>query len=492
MKVKDKSTLSRIKRKIEGINAMHTIKTNESNKDKERRIKRLLGCYTAFVEYYFAHIAKKGTVANFHRDIAEEIQKNDRCRLNLQISRGFAKTTTANLFIPIWLMLRKEMKFMVLVGRNEESGQRLLGEIRDELMLNPRLISDFGKFFEREAVSTQEFTTNQGVKFFCLGRGQSPRGVKGKHSVRPDYLTIDDASDDTIVKNPKRAQELYDWVREAYLGTMATGQGRFICAENTYSKHCLSSYLKDNPGFKTITINALNEKEESNWPEVYSTEQIMDHRRTIGEVAFKREYCNTPVQLGKTFKAEWLEKCEVPKISEYEHIILYTDPSFSLKGDHKAIAIVGIKKAVFYILDVFVRKTSLKAMFDYIEKKYFEIPKMHMFIEASFMQNALIDKELKERESVIPLRKDKRKKTNKQYRVEQLTPLFERGQIKINKDITHKEDYKEFEIQLLGFEPGSRLNDDAPDALEGAVSLLQKRAGSRHRGIGGFRVARRL
>ena len=76
----------------------------------------------------------------------------------------------------------------------------------------------------------------------------------------------------------------------------------------------------------------------------------------------------------------------------------------------------------------------------------------------------------------IPIRGDNRKKPDKFARIEALQPLFERGLILFNEKEKESQGMKVLEEQLLLFERGSRIHDDAPDALEGAVWMLSQRS----------------
>ena len=68
-----------------------------------------------------------------------------------------------------------------------------------------------------------------------------------------------------------------------------------------------------------------------------------------------------------------------------------------------------------------------------------------------------------------------RKKKDKFFRIEALQPLFERGLVVFNQAERDSEGMRVLVEQLLMFERGSRVNDDAPDALEGGIFLLNRR-----------------
>ena len=69
---------------------------------------------------------------------------------------------------------------------------------------------------------------------------------------------------------------------------------------------------------------------------------------------------------------------------------------------------------------------------------------------------------------------DKRKKPDKFQRVEAVSPLWERGFVWY--DDTQKDDPDMLAgiDQTLAFEKGMRGHDDAPDADEGAIWILQR------------------
>ena len=74
----------------------------------------------------------------------------------------------------------------------------------------------------------------------------------------------------------------------------------------------------------------------------------------------------------------------------------------------------------------------------------------------------------------LPITGDTRKKPDKFQRVEAISPLWERGFVFY--DLSQKEDpdMQAGLEQLLAFEKGMAGNDDAPDADEGAIYILQK------------------
>ena len=93
------------------------------------------------------------------------------------------------------------------------------------------------------------------------------------------------------------------------------------------------------------------------------------------------------------------------------------------------------------------------------------------------MQDILLDDfttEGDQRGYQLPITGDKRKKPDKFQRIEAVIPLWERGFVFY--DIARKDDpdMQAGIEQLLAFEKGMAGNDDAPDADEGAIWMLQR------------------
>lgn len=102
-------------------------------------------------------------------------------------------------------------------------------------------------------------------------------------------------------------------------------------------------------------------------------------------------------------------------------------------------------------------------------------------MEANFIQDLILDEFRKAGAACgmqMPLLGDKRRKPDKFARIEALQPLFERGLVVFNERERESPGMSVLVEQLLMFQKGSRAHDDAPDALEGAIFLLNRRNSS--------------
>lgn len=461
-------------------------------RDKRRR--RLLDNYAAFCEYYFPHYLTlrdkvTGEVlrtihnAPFHNEAARKVRSTPNLKAVFQWPRGHAKSTHFDIFMPLWLMFQPKrlINFMVIVGKSEDSAIRLLGDIQAELEHNQRIIADFGR--QRGSASWQdgEFKAANGVKFLACGRGQSPRGLRDRES-RPDYIVIDDLDDDELCRNEKRVHDLTDWVKEALFGALDVGRGRFIMVGNLISKNSVLFNITKTPGVFVSVIKAVDRNGEPVWRGKWTKEEAREYRNFVGYRAWEKEMMHNPIVDGTIFRAEWIRFKKMPKLSKYEMLVCYTDPSFksTTSNDYKASRLWGKIGNELHLIDCYVRQDTVSGMVRWLYNLYESLPEgvaVRFFMEANFMQDIILDEFTTEgniRGYQLPLLSDKRKKPEKIQRIEAISPLWERGFVFYNEALKDSPDMQVGIEQTLALERGSRVHDDAPDADEGAIWYLQR------------------
>lgn len=461
-------------------------------RDKRRR--RLLDNYAAFCEYYFPHYLTlrdkvTGEVirtihnAPFHNEAARKVRSTPNLKAVFQWPRGHAKSTHFDIFMPLWLMFQPKrlINFMVIVGKSEDSAIRLLGDIQAELEHNQRIIADFGR--QRGSASWQdgEFKAANGVKFLACGRGQSPRGLRDRES-RPDYIVIDDLDDDELCHNEKRVHDLTDWVKEALFGSLDVGRGRFIMVGNLISKNSVLFNITKTPGVFVSVIKAVDRNGEPVWRGKWTKEEAREYRDFVGYRAWEKEMMHNPIVDGTIFRSEWIRFKKMPKLSKYEMLVCYTDPSFksTTSNDYKASRLWGKIGNELHLIDCYVRQDTVSGMVRWLYNLYESLPEgvaVRFFMEANFMQDIILDEFTTEgniRGYQLPLLPDKRKKPEKIQRIEAISPLWERGFVFYNEALKDSPDMQVGIEQTLALERGSRVHDDAPDADEGAIWYLQR------------------
>jgi hypothetical protein len=466
------------------------IDTSEDRAVQLARIERARKDYGFFVQYYFPHFCTDKTTgkiipsAKFHIDAARTILKERNLRGVFQWARGHAKSTHMDVFIPLWLKCQKEKQInvMVLVGKSEDNAQTLLADIQSELQYNKRYIHDFGKQYSAGHWLDGEFVTDDETAFFARGRGQSPRGLRYRDA-RPDYIVIDDLDDDELCQNEARVNKLTDWVKEALFGTLGASGGRFIMVGNLIAKTSVLANVSNIENVKVSRVNVYDKNGKPSWSEFWTPERIEDRRMFMGYRAFEKEYMNNPITEGAVFKNTWIRWKKLPDLRKYDHLVAYCDPSFkgSTKNDYKAIKFWGKIGTELHDIRDFVRQCSTTEMVRWFYDLHESLPEgvvCDYVMEANFLQDIILDEFTEEgnrRGYQLPIRGDKRKKPDKFQRVESVSPLWERGFVWYNEDNKTDRDTLTGLEQLLSLEKGSHVHDDAPDADEGGIYILQKR-----------------
>lgn len=480
----------RWKQHCETVQAATAVNINETQAQRLARIRHLRTDYAAFVDYYFPHwtvnpeTGKATPCAPFHVSAANKILKDRNLKAAFQWHRGAAKSTNMDVFVPMWLMAQehREINVMVLVGKSEDNAKTLLGDIQAELQYNQRYIHDFGEQYNVGTWEEGEFVTRSEVAFFARGRGQSPRGLRYR-SHRPDYIIIDDLDDDELVESPARVTKLFDWVRSALFGTLDGGRGRFIMVGNLIAKNSVLAKWCDIKSVHVTKVNIYDNKGGISWASKWMPQEVKDIENVVGYRAFQKEYMNNPIIEGAIFRNEWIRWGKRPAWSKFSEIVLYIDPSFkgSIKNDYKAAKLWGKAGTTLYHLRAFVRQSSVAEMvrwcYDLYEWTRGQGISVRWYMEANFMQDTILDEFRREGELrgyQLPITGDKRKKPDKFQRVEAISPLWERGFVVYDEAQKDDPDMLAGIDQTLAFEKGMRGHDDAPDADEGAIWLLQR------------------
>ena len=468
--------------------------TQEDDATKTARIARLRNDYAAFCEYYFPHFltlrdrvtGKPVRVihnAPFHNQAARKVRSTPNLKAVFMWPRGHAKSTHFDIFMPLWLIFQQQplVRFMVIVGKSQDSAVRLLGDIQAELSSNRRIASDFGEQVTAGDWQEGEFTTKAGIHFLAVGRGQSPRGLREREA-RPDYIVIDDLDDDELCRNERRVREMTEWVREALFGALDVGRGRFIMVGNLISRNSVLANIAATKGVHLSKICALDQKGNPVWREKWTRQEAEDYRDFVGFRAWEKEMMHNPIVEGAIFRREWIRYKKTLPLIRYDDLVRYIDPSLKPKttNDYKAVRLWGRTGHEFHLIETFVRQGSVTSMVTWLydlHERTRDRAAIRYYMEANFCQDMLLDEfqaEGDRRGYQLPVMPDRRAKPDKLARIEAISPLWERGCIYYNAALRDDPDMQTGISQTLGLEKGSSIHDDAPDADEGAIWIMQR------------------
>ncbi|HUH35136.1 MAG TPA: hypothetical protein VL022_04820 [Moheibacter sp.] len=463
------------------------VSVGETEKDQAERIKRAKKDYNYFVKTYFPDYADSDC-AEWQIKFANRCLKDPNFFGIAEWPREHAKSVHLTIFIPMWLIVHGELTGMLLMGKNEDDAANLLSDIQAQLQFNELFAHDYGQQYNTGSWEEGNFTTKDGIRFKCYGRGQSPRGAR-KGEKRPNYGVVDDVDDDEIIYNPKRVDKVVKNILGAFFFALSIKGARFAMGGNRiHHNSILANVVGDNkPGAKKregiyhskikAIINGLPA-----WPERYTLEELNRKIKKAGPVLAKQEFFHETEVEGKIFKNEYFKFAKIPHLGKMDVIIGYFDPSFENKvtSDFKAISVWGQRADKRYCIKRFTRKSELEEAFEWMIKFEKRLPKgvgVIWYVEEQFftrpIKNALA-RVIKKNKHPLSVITDKRSKPNKYTRIVRMEPEYSDGNVIYNVEEEHDTDMVEGNLQVKGIEPGYNSADDAPDADEGAWFYLDQ------------------
>lgn len=482
-KLIDKQALKRFDELVCRITADNQINPFETGKEKAERIERAKKDFKFFVETYFKHYAESETPF-FHVRIAKKVRKNNKYKGWLKWARGHAKSVCANVLLPLWLHINEDIHYMVVVGQNEDKAKILLSDIMAELEYNPLFINDF--CVQRSITSKWEegyFVTTTGFIGKAIGMGQDPRGLRSV-AKRPDYIVADDCETKETAKNPKRQDEFTEWFLRSVIPTMDNKNRRVLIAQNHWTPRMIfSKIVEENEGWDVDRLDAYNPATyEPTWKEKYERWFFKEAEQEIGTIRALAEYNNTPHIEGKLFVDEMIQWCKLPQLRTMTAIVGRWDVAFggTKTSDYNAIRIWGLKDGKKYLIDCFVKQSTVKVAMQWIADFQSRLPNgvsVQIGFESQFW-NEEIYRNIQEVETAIKcslnLVKIERRKGNKYDAMLEMLPQYQNGRIYYNEALKSHNDTHVGLAQLKGLEPGYKSHDDAPDADKYAFDYLDQ------------------
>lgn len=463
---------------------------NETETEKQKRIKRLLGNFEEWAYYYFPKVTK-AKFAKWHKKFAKFFieAKEDLNVAVMKIARDMAKSSVTALLI-IFLYFNGEFKSLGMFSNNEYQAIDLLAPVKTALESNERLIADFGSRRGVSGWSEKRFTTIDGVKFAAFGAGQSPRGGKTVDADRFDFEIFDDFDHPEVCENLGRLDKNWKYVTgDCFPAMHVSGKKRILFLNNKIAEDCIIERMWKHAeaNFKDtslrITVNLVDGEGRSNWPEAYTDQQCQEMIKLADDEA-DTEYMNDPQAKGTEFLKEWMQFKKMPPLSHYKILVAYLDGGFkkTKTSDTKALIFMGFMDGEYHIRKVYVENVSIGGMiawhydlWEYLQRKN---ATTQWYMEEVFLLSLLhdhFDDAVKDYGFRIPMIGDKRKKPDKDLRIGNIAGYFERGKVWFEESLQDDRYTKRLIKQFVKFKKGVRNNEkDGPDATEGAIHLINE------------------
>lgn len=447
--------------------------------ERAARIARARADFKCFVATYFQEYATAET-PDFHVDLARRVQRNKTIKALVRWGRAMAKSVVCDLLIPLWLWIRGEDVYVVLVGNTLDKAVKLLGDLKAAFESNELLRADFGDQVGRTWRDDYIICRERFVAA-ALGMGQDVRGLR-RIGRRPNLCICDDLEDKNTVRNPKRQDEIVQWILHALIPTMDGDVRRYLHPNNNFAPRTIQGELeKANPKWLVHRVDAaVGPERKPRWPEKYPDDYFIKIEEEIGSIAFDAEYNNRPWIQGKVFKQDMIDRCwaKLPPLRSMRHIVGRWDPAYSGSNDYNAVKVWGLYDHRMYLIAAYVRQRSMNATLDWIHAFEKTLPAdivVHWRVESQFWNEPTrraIDESDARWGNRLNIAIVPSPKTKKIDRLLSVFPYYENDRIRYNEKERHNADFIEGVRQLLGIEPGYRTHDDSPDADERAIADL--------------------
>lgn len=491
----------------------HEPASNETEREKSKRIKRLLdpANFYDFCRYYFPDYAS-APFAWFHRVAIEDILVKKERNNIWEWPRESAKSVFADVLLVSYLLFTGWLDGLILASENEDKAKNLLKDVQAQLMNNRRIIADFGDFGISGSWMSGYFQTKDGIGFWAFGLGQNPAGVRNGHR-RPNLGIVDDADNKDKAKNQKLTKERVDWIKGEFMGCLATLEHIFIYANNRVHKAGLTAHMvgdleegdPKHEGYKHIKVFFTEDPETKemllpeeggvpSWTERFSLEDCLNKIEDMGYRNAMRQLYHKHIEDGNRFTDDNMPWVETLPLHMYDALVSYCDPAFgeSGKGCYRCVALVGKKDLNYDVIWVWMRQTGsfAKAQYELSEmvkegspviytnnnKAGFRQVTCEHWVESNELQKILLKKIYEEENELRGTawwpRFDMAKKADKIGRIESLEPLAEHGHLRFNIALRQDKHMQTLRDQFKGFPDGMI---DGPDTVEGAISKLNKK-----------------
>lgn len=486
MKPEDKQALKDWTGYLREFKSSQNIDHNESERQKRERIEYLKTDFFAWAKYYFPKVTK-AEFAKWHKQYAHYVIDNDRCYAAIQVSRDMAKSSVTALLI-VFLYYKGEFKSLGYFSHIQAQAEMLLNAVRIAFEKNEALKRDYGNRVGFPWTSTK-FTTVDGVSFRAIGAGQNPRGEKNEDADRFDFQVFDDFDDPEVCRNPERLDNNWKYVTgDCFPAMHVSGKRRIIFLNNKIDEDCIihrateHAKNKDIKNPLVIKVNLVDKNNRSNWPEAYTDAQCLEMIALAADEA-ETEYMNNPSKRGTQFKKEWFVFKKLPPLNRYKVLIAYLDGGFkkTKTSDTKALVCLGMMNGEIHVRKVYVDNVSIETMIDWHYDLHRYLTSSNAtcmyYMEEVFLLGLLHDHFDAAKPKYgfrMPIIGDKRKKPDKDLRIANTAGYYERGNIVFDESLKDDRFMKRLLQQYLRFRVGlTNIEKDGPDAVEGAIFLLQ-------------------
>lgn len=209
-----------------------------------------------------------------------------------------------------------------------------------------------------------------GVHLVAASYKMGLRGLLTDEFNRIGLAISDDLWDRTSVSSEADNERIVQFLEGEVRGQMEPGALHVVLG-NAISATCPIVVLRERYPDRSISCPALDEDDESTWPEAYSTEYWHGVRAETPLDVWSGEYQCRPLLVGEVFDLDWVRTVNV-NLLEVLGLVTAIDPSHgsSPLACLKAAAEVGlVSDGSTFLSDLYARTDPFDDLFDYLAER---------------------------------------------------------------------------------------------------------------------------
>jgi len=244
-----------------------------------------------FGEYYIKPYTRKWNTetADHQYLMLEKMMEHKHIVIHVPIEH--AKSTWFSLVVPLWLMCRDRNTQGAIISNTSRQAEGFLASIKWHIEHNFRFKADFGdlirpkvkgKWTESQImIERDEEQQSKDPTILAIGVGCALLGA------RLDWVIADDILDLSNTQSEILRKKVEDWWMEI-VDSRIVEDGRKIVLGTLQHIKDLLCHLSDLEDFYYIHLCALDENMNSLWPNLWSVDRILDKKRTMGTIRWKK------------------------------------------------------------------------------------------------------------------------------------------------------------------------------------------------------------
>ena len=252
--------------------------------------------------------------APHHKEIYEALTNTDIKRLLITAPPRHAKSTTASINFPCWLVAQNSELKCAHISYDNTYARSFIRGISG-LLSHPKYVELMGnlkprkpdKWTENQIIVNRPSGLTKDVTFEAIGQGS---GIIGRGL---DLIICDDIIDEDCAASERLRERIRDWFRNEVYSRLEPG-GRIIVIGTRWHHLDLYSELMESKEWHHLHFKAIQEDGTALWERRWSLEKLLEIKRVIGSSAFECQYQGNPTGVeGAKFKIEWLHYWDLHK-----------------------------------------------------------------------------------------------------------------------------------------------------------------------------------